>query len=101
MVKDTVRSKRGSGVTPTHVPAVPRPNIGHNDAVPSRRRKAREVAASIRRKFVPTRTNRGKPCAFLEPMQMLLGQPQHDINVQAWYPAEEMLYQWFVDLHTR
>ena len=77
VVKDTVRGKKGSGVTPTRNIGV---SIGHTDATPSRRKNAKAVAASIRRKLIPTRTSRGKPQAFLEPVQTFHEQQQYDVQ---------------------
>ena len=66
-VKDTMKGKRGAGLTPTRNTGICRPDIRPTDATPSRRRKAKEVAVSIRRKLVPTR---GESQALLEPVQI-------------------------------
>ena len=68
----------GTGTRPASDTSISRSHTGHNNAMSSRMRKAKEVAASIRRKLMPTRSNRGKPPVFPQVCAYNFGQQQSD-----------------------
>ena len=88
--KVALRGKKGAGMLPACDMPISRSHIGHHDAMSGRKRKAKKVAASIRRKLIPTRSSRGKPQACLQPVHMSLG--WQACSVQAGHVlAEAML----------
>ena len=70
--KIALNGKKGTGTRPACDTSISRSHTGHNNAMSSCMRKAKEVAASIS-KLMPTRSNRGKPPFFPQVLAYILG----------------------------